>query len=166
MFREAWLVIRECPRHLIRSARNSAALLRSRSDTRPPSVFARNCFLWGSSDRSYLALAAVVQAAPGDDVVLGPPSVPRALVPLYGALVLQLPDGIVVARTARIYADALRRRWQGQEGSWRDRMRRMAFGVEPTRGLQQRPRVFGEAIHRVGLVHRKPPAPSGCGAVT
>jgi hypothetical protein len=42
-----------------------------------------------------------LQAALGDEVVLVPPGVSRALVPLDGSLVLQILDGIVVALSVR-----------------------------------------------------------------
>ena len=54
-----------------------------------------------------------LQAAPGDEVVLVPPGVSRALVPLDCALVLQLLYGIVVALSVRVEAAAASRLFQG-----------------------------------------------------
>jgi hypothetical protein len=54
-----------------------------------------------------------LQAALGDEVVLVPSGVSRALVPLDGSLVLQLLYGIVVALTVRVEAAAASRLFQG-----------------------------------------------------
>jgi hypothetical protein len=42
-------------------------------------------------------MPGTIQAALGDDVVLVPSGVPRSLVPLDGALILQILNGVVVA---------------------------------------------------------------------
>src|SRR3712207_6374731 len=117
MFREAWLIRRERTLRWIRSARSSAPLPRSRSDTSAPSLYALSCFLRNPLNRSPLALPSTIQAALGDGVVLVLPCVSRTRGPLDGALVLQLLDGIVVADTVRPDARALSRRFQGQVGS-------------------------------------------------
>src|SRR5215204_2092259 len=126
MFREAWLISRERPLHRTRSARSSAPLPRSRSDTRGLllSLSLLGYLLRGPPlDRSPLVLPNTIQAGLGDAVVLVPPSVSRARGPLDSTLVLQILDGIVVAEAVRIDAGALSRRLQGQVGSWRERLR-------------------------------------------
>ena len=73
-----------------------------------------------SGDKSRLRGAGLLveflqhlQAPLGDEVVLFPPGVSRALVPLDGSLVLQFLDGIVVALTVRVEAAAASRLFQG-----------------------------------------------------
>jgi hypothetical protein len=84
-------MLRERPLHLIRSARNSACLPRSLSDTRR---FLLSLILEQRrltlSDRSSPSPTRIIQASPGDEVVFVPPSVSRTRVPLDGALVLQI----------------------------------------------------------------------------
>jgi hypothetical protein len=63
-----------------------------------------------------------LEAPLGDDVVLVSPGVSRTRDPLDGALVLQFLDGIVVAEIVRVNAGASSRRFQGQVGSWRERL--------------------------------------------
>ena len=72
------------------------------------SLSSLRCFLGKPLDRS-LTLPSTIQAAPGDEVVLVPPGVSRARVPLDGALVLQFLYGVVVALTVRPDAGAFRR---------------------------------------------------------
>src|SRR5688500_13373030 len=82
MFLEAWLMVCERPLHRTRYAHISAALSRSLSGIRPPLSppgWSRRGFL---PDRAPLAMPSTIQAALGDDVVLVPSGVPRALVPL------------------------------------------------------------------------------------
>ena len=110
MFREAWLVLRERPLHLIRFARSSACLPRSISHTR---LLLRSLI----SEQLHLALLESstpspirsIQAEPGDKVVLVPPGVSRARVPLDSTLVLQILYGVVVALTVRPDTGAFRR---------------------------------------------------------
>ena len=91
MLREARLMLRERPLHLIRSARSSACLPRSLSDIRrlllSLNLEQRRLTL---SDSSSPNPTLLIQSALCDEVVLVPPGVSRTLVPLDGALVLQI----------------------------------------------------------------------------
>src|SRR5215207_2518942 len=88
IFREAWLMLCERPLHRTRSARISAALSRSRTDIRPPSLYLLWVVFLGDSPLDRSPLPSTVQATLDDDLVLAPLGVSRTLVPL---------DGIVVA---------------------------------------------------------------------
>jgi hypothetical protein len=90
MLREAWLMLRERPLHLMRSARSSAPLLRSRSDTHPPLYLLRVLYRGVLGVFSPSPTQHPIQAALGDDVVLVPPGVSRTRVPFDSPLVLQL----------------------------------------------------------------------------
>src|ERR687897_486217 len=61
-----------------------------------------------------VGFAQHLQATLGDEVVLVPPGVSRALVPLDGSLVLQVLYGIVVALTVRADAGAFGRFQKGE----------------------------------------------------
>src|SRR5919112_5804765 len=95
-------MLRERPLQLIRSARSSAYLPRSLSDTRRflLSLILEQLRLT-LSDSSFPSPTRKIQASPGDEVVFVPPSVSRTLVPLDCALVLQILYGVVVALTVR-----------------------------------------------------------------
>src|SRR5918995_2500932 len=95
-------MLRERPLHLIRSARSSACLPRSRSDTRPLllSLILEQPRLT-LSDSSSPSPTRIIQASPGDEVVFVPPGVSRTGVPCDGTVVLQILYGVVVALTVR-----------------------------------------------------------------
>src|SRR5918993_3640688 len=115
MLREAWVASRERSLHRTRSARSSAPLLRSRSDTLPPlyllRVFCRKAF------GVFPPTQHPIQAALGDYVVLVPPGVPRARVPFDGPFILQVLQGIVVALAVWADAGAFRRLRKEQTAS-------------------------------------------------
>src|SRR5215217_8811832 len=117
MLLEARLMLRERPLHRTRSARSSAPLSRSRSDTRTPLP----CNPQTTSAYPgwlYSGTTQVMQATLGDEVVLIPPGVWRTLVPLDCALVLQIVYGVVVALTVRSDTGAFSRFEKGEVGSW------------------------------------------------
>ena len=102
-------MLRERPLHRILSARCSAPLLRSPSDTPTPSLsfsITLKLPLLTLLDGYCSSTTQVMQAAPGYEVVFVPPGVSRTLVPLDGALILQIFYGIVVALAVRPDADA------------------------------------------------------------
>src|SRR5215203_2148823 len=95
-------MLRERPLHLIRSARSSACLPCSLSDTQRLllSLILEQLRL-SLSESSFPSPTRIIQASPGDEVVFVPPSVSRTGVPFDGAVVLQILYGIVVALTVR-----------------------------------------------------------------
>ena len=107
-------MLRERPLHLIRSARRSAPLSLSRSDTstHPVSLILKQLPLT-LVDGYRSGTTQVIEAAPGYEVVFVPPGVFGALVPLDGALVLQIVYGIVVALTVRADTGAFSRFQKG-----------------------------------------------------
>jgi hypothetical protein len=115
MLLEALLMLRERPLQRIRSARSSAPLLRSRSDTRTPSLTLKQLLL--ILDGYYSGTTQVIQATLGDEVVLVPPGVSRTLVPFYGTLVFQIVYDIVVALSVRPDTGAFSRIQKGEAGS-------------------------------------------------
>src|SRR5215217_4428750 len=81
MLLEARLMLRERPLHRTRSARSSAPLSRSRSDTRTP-LPCNPQTTPAYPGWLYSGTTQVMQATLGDEVVLIPPGVSRTLVPL------------------------------------------------------------------------------------
>src|SRR5829696_4510726 len=92
----------ERPLHLIRSARSSACLPCSLSDTQRLllSLILEQPRLT-LSDSSSPSPTRVIQASPGDEVVFVPPSVSCTGVPFDCTLELQILYGVVVALTVR-----------------------------------------------------------------
>ena len=79
-------------------------------------LYPPGCYLGNPLNR--LALPGTSQATLGFDVVLVPSGVPRPLVPLDGALVLQILDGIVVVEAVGVDPGAASSSFTGQGGSW------------------------------------------------
>src|SRR5215217_1582317 len=106
MFRETRLMLRERPLHRIRSARSSAPLSRSRSDTCTPRLSNPQTASADSLGWFYSGTTQFIQAALGNEVMLIPPGASRTRVPFYGTFVFQIVYGIVVALTVRPDAGA------------------------------------------------------------